>query len=235
MAISPAIRFLFPGWHVKHGEPGGHAVIPRQPQSAPLARDSPGPGCPWGIWITGNYFTFVLELFWQSSAVSFISSFLACKCPFYSSYSYRIYSSPFLKLLIPSSSFLFKLVPFHFLGISCKAKYTFRGWNFVSSSNYLMMLVSIIPFFLSSAWQLCPFCHTAFHAYEELCKMYYYLLLYASLNPFFAFTPTSAKKWLVNPLISLFFPLGFIGSYFEFESLWDQAYLCGLTVPYRLA
>lgn len=59
--------------------------------------------------------------------------------------------------------------------------------------------------------------------------MYYYLLLYASLNPFFAFTPTSAKEWLVNPLISTFSPPGFIGSYFEFEisvgsglSLWTD-------------
>ena len=118
MAISPTIHFLFTGWHVKHREhTGGHAVIPCPPQSAPLAGESPGPACPWGIWITGNYFTFGLELFWQSSAVSFISSFLTCKCPFYSSYSYRIYSSLFLKLLIPTSSFLFKSIPFHLLGI----------------------------------------------------------------------------------------------------------------------
>lgn len=95
----------------------GHAIIPHQPQHSPLMRESAGPACPWGIWITGNYFTFGLELFWQSSAVSFISSFLACKCPFYSSYSYRIYSSLFLKLLIPTSLFLSKSVPFHVLGI----------------------------------------------------------------------------------------------------------------------
>jgi len=61
MAISPTIRFLLTGWHAKHGErTGGHAVIPRQPQSTPLAGESPGPACLWGVWITGNYFTFGL-------------------------------------------------------------------------------------------------------------------------------------------------------------------------------
>lgn len=125
-----------------------HAVIPHQPQSSPLLQESAGPACPWGIWITGNYFTFGLELFWQSSAVSFISSFLACKCPFYRSYSYRIYSSLFSKLLIPASSFLFKSVRFHVLGIAHYAKHTFRWRNLVSSSNYLIMLASIIQFLI---------------------------------------------------------------------------------------
>lgn len=144
MAISPTIRFLSTGWHVKHGEhTGGHAVIPRQPQSAPLAGESPGSACSWGIWITGNYFTFGFELFWQSSAVSLISSFLACKRPFYSSYSYRIYSSLFLKLLIPTSSFLFKSVPFHLLGIPRHAKCIY-------SSGEILCLPQII----SRCWPL---------------------------------------------------------------------------------
>lgn len=120
---SPTIHFLFTGWHVEHGEERTGTRCHTTPASeCSHRRGEPGTCLPWGIWIPGNYFTFGLELFWQSSAVSFISSFLARKCPFYSSYSYGIYSSLFLKLLILASSFLFKSVPFHLLGIPHYAK-----------------------------------------------------------------------------------------------------------------
>lgn len=53
--------------------------------------------------------------------------------------------------------------------------------------------------FLSSVWQFCPFCHTAFHAYEELYKIYYYLLLYASLNPsLLLHLPVQRNDWLIH-------------------------------------
>lgn len=118
MVISRTIHFLSTGWHVRPRErTRGYAVIPLPPLGALWAQESAQPVCPRAIWVTGSYFTFGSDLFWQSSDVTFTSSLFAFKCPFYSCYSYRIYSSLFLKLLIPSSSFLFKLLPFLLSGM----------------------------------------------------------------------------------------------------------------------
>lgn len=64
--------------------------------------------------------------------------------------------------------------------------------------------------------------------------MYYYLPLYASLKPSFAITSTSAEQWLFAPLIFIFISLDFWVDVWSLKSLWDQAYLCRLMLPYQL-
>lgn len=178
MVISRTIHFLSTGWHVRSREcTGGYAVIPLPPLGALWAWESARPVCPQATWVTGNYFTFGLDLFWQSSDVTFISSFFACKCPFYSCYSYRIYSSLFLKLLIPASSFLFKLLPSLRHGVLPKMCSMFKCWYLAFSSNH-STLWPLLSSFQSSKWQLRSFSCSASWVYEE----HYFLSSYASLK-----------------------------------------------------